>query len=473
MRSTYYAAIAASLFGANVLANEGSASSTSDSLRVVQYPIQRKAVVNPIEQDRKRLARRQGTVNVPLTNEETLYFMNATIGTPPQYFQLHLDTGSSDLWVNVRTSSFCRANSAACGQSGFYNANSSSTYQYINSQFTIKYKDGSGSSGDYVSDTVSFGSATLTNQQFGIGYKSSAAQSILGIGYPLLEVATQYYGGQPYANIPQNLADQGFISTNAYSLWLNDLDANLGSILFGGVDRSKYMGELQTLPIIKTQGLYVEFTIALTALGANGNTGTIASNIAVPVLLDSGTSLTYLPSNLANAIFQTVGGSSSTQGVQIVDCALGNSDATIDFTFSGVTIKVALNELVFINNYDRRGQPICVLGILSGDGTAILGDTFLRSAYVVYDLANNQISLAQTNFNTTSSNIQEITANGGVPGATVVPNAVATGNTSGGQGRINGNPTITITGAAQPTAAPAYNMALVGALAGGLVMAAM
>jgi hypothetical protein len=233
------------------------------------------------------------------------------------------------------------------------------------------------------------------------------------------------------------------------------------------------MGQLQTLPIIPVQGQYLEFTIALTAIGANGNTGALVSNIAVPVLLDSGTSLTYLPDNLINAIYNTVGGTTSSQGVRVVDCNLGISDSTIDFTFSGVTIKVALNELVFVNNYDRRGNPVCILGILSGDGTAILGDTFLRSAYVVYDLANNQISLAQTNFNSTSSNIQEITANGGIPGATVVPNAVATGSANGGTGRINGNPTITITGAAQPTAAPAYNMALVGALAGGLVMAAM
>jgi len=464
MRAFYCAAIAASLLGANVVASvsERDSSSSSDSPRVVQHTIQRKPVVNPIEQDRKRLARRQSTVNVPLTNEETLYFMNASIGTPPQNFQLHLDTGSSDLWVNVRTSSFCQLNAAACAQSGFYNANSSSTYKYINSRFTIKYKDGSGSSGDYVSDTVAFGSATLQNQQF-------------GIGYPALEVASSYYGGKPYPNIPQNLADEGIIATNAYSLWLNDLDANLGSILFGGVDRAKYMGELQTLPIIKTQGEYLEFTIALTALGANGKTGAIVNNIAVPVLLDSGTSLTYLPSNLASAIFSTVGGTSSSRGIQVVDCRLGNSDATIDFTFSGVTIKVPLNELVFVNNYDRRGQPVCVLGILSGDGTAILGDTFLRSAYVVYDLERNQISIAQTNFNATSTNIQEISANGGIPGATTVPNAVATGSASGGTGRIDGNPdvTITITGAAQPTAAPVYNMALVGALAGGLLMAAI
>ena len=32
------------------------------------------------------------------------------------------------------------------------------------------------------------------------------------------------------------------INTVAYSLWLNDLDASTGSILFGGIDTEKYTG---------------------------------------------------------------------------------------------------------------------------------------------------------------------------------------------------------------------------------------
>ena len=73
--------------------------------------------------------------------------------------------------------------------SGTYDANSSSTYQYINSDFNISYVDGSGSTGDYVSDTLSFGGITLKEQQFGIGYVSSSTEGILGIGYPVNEVA--------------------------------------------------------------------------------------------------------------------------------------------------------------------------------------------------------------------------------------------------------------------------------------------
>lgn len=442
--------------------------------RVVQHQIERRRVADPLRHDRNRLRRRDGTITATLDNEETLYFMNATIGTPPQSFRLHIDTGSSDLWVNTADSAFCEED-RGCGISGTYSANDSSTYNYINSDFNISYVDGSGSSGDYVSDTVRFGSVTLTDQQFGIGYDSSSEEGILGIGYPTNEVAVAYNGEEPYSNIPQHLVDQGEISINAYSLWLNDLDASTGSILFGGVNADKYIGSLETLPIIRTEGVYAEFVIALTAVGANGNSTAIASDLATPALLDSGSSLMYLPDDIATAIFSAVGAEYDEEsGVAILDCGQGTSDDTIDFTFSSPTIRVALNELVIVAGTDRRGNDICILGIApAGPSTPVLGDTFLRSAYVVYDLENNEISLAQTNFNSTTDNIMEITASGGVPDATGVASAVTSVAVESGGARIGGL-TTTLSGAvSKPTAPVGYNMAMLGAAGAGVLAFAL
>ncbi|KAA8570034.1 hypothetical protein EYC84_002371 [Monilinia fructicola] len=75
-------------------------------------------------------------------------------------------------------------------------------------------------------------------------------------------------------------------------------------------------------------------------------------------------------------------------------------------------IKIPLSELIFpLTNpiyalYDGDVLPdlpfsgeACAFGIFNGsDGYYVLGDTFLRSAYVVYDLDNNQVGLAQANF---------------------------------------------------------------------------
>lgn len=384
--------------------------------------------------------------------------MNVTMGTPPQALQLHIDTGSSDLWVNVPGSQMCSQTSHPCDATGTYNSNDSSSYLYVNSDFNITYVDGTGASGDYATDTVRFGGVTLESQEFGIGSVSSSQEGILGLGYPVNEAIISTPNAKPYANIPTRLVEEGIISSNAFSMWLNDLDAATGNILFGGVDTEKFSGNLETIPVIKEQGYYAEFVIVLTGLGANGSAGSIGNDLNLAALLDSGSSLTYLPDDLTQNIYDAVGASyDSTQGTAFVDCALAESKGSLEFTFSSPTITVDMSEMVLIAG-TNGGEDTCILGVApNGGGITVLGDTFIRSAYIVYDTSNNQISLAQTKFNTTMSNIVEITNSTGVPSATTVPNAAKTAAGGDAMGAASS--------AAAPihTAAMGLNLALLGA----------
>lgn len=256
------------------------------------------------------------------------------------------------------------------------------------------------------------------------------AEGVLGIGYPTNEAQAGRNGRSAYANLPKAMVRKGLIKSSAYSLWLNDLDANTGSILFGGVNTDKYHGTLETLPIEKVDGLYSEFIIALTAvtLSSSSKSKSYSSRwLPAAVLLDSGSSLTYLPDSIVADIFNDLGVTyDSSSGVGYVPCSLAETDIKISFTFTSPTISVAANEFVLDagNQYFQNGQRACVFGIVpAGRSTAVLGDTFLRSAYVVYDLANNEISLASTNFNSMGDNVLEIGTNA-VPGATAVANPV-------------------------------------------------
>jgi hypothetical protein len=96
------------------------------------------------------------------------------LGTPAQSLRLVLDTGSSDLWVNTPNSTLCKKKTAPCSDSGTYDSSSSSSYAFVNNDFNITYADGSGASGEYASETVTIGSATLKEFQFGLGYNSSS-----------------------------------------------------------------------------------------------------------------------------------------------------------------------------------------------------------------------------------------------------------------------------------------------------------
>lgn len=336
------------------------------------------------------------------------------------------------MWVNTPSSQLCESRDRPCRYAGTYSANQSSTYEYVGSWFNISYVDGSGASGDYVSDTVTVGGATLQRLQFGIGYVSTNTQGILGIGYPINEVQVGRAGMRPYNNLPAQMVAEGLIQSKAYSLWLNDLDANTGSILFGGVDAEKYVGTLQSLPIESEAGVFAEFMITLTRLELGGSS--IGGDLALAVLLDTGSSLTYLPDSMVSVIYNQVGAQfDADANAAYVPCSLAQDQRRLSFTFSSPTISIEMNEMVLdlvTSNGQRpvfsNGVPACLFGIApAGAGTNVLGDTFLRSAYVVYDMDNNRIAMAPTRFNTTATRVLEIGAgDGGIPGASAVTNPV-------------------------------------------------
>lgn len=345
------------------------------------------------------------------------YFANLSLGTPAQQVRLQIDTGSSDMWVHSAGLPECQGwDIVNCSRSGTFEANASSTYAYLNSNFSIWYLDFHNSRGDYALETVSIGGQQVSNVQFGIGYNTISPMGVLGIGYRSDEAIVD---NKFYPNLPELMVEQGLIQSNAYSLWLDDIESSTGTILFGGVDTHKFHGMLHTLPVIPSAGVYNRVSIMMSGIGlsTDGRRQFSSNNLSEIVLLDSGTTFTLLPVNLFDAILQALDTPYEMLGrTAIIDCSLAESATSIDFTFSSTKIVVSMNELVVqaVNSDGEEltkedGSPKCLFGIVPSETErVILGDTFLRSAYVVYDLANNQISLAQTDFNATTSHIVEI-----------------------------------------------------------------
>jgi Eukaryotic aspartyl protease len=157
-----------------------------------------------------------------------------------------------------------------------------------------------------------------------------------------------------------------------------------------------------------------------------------------------------------------LGASISNQlGAVIVPCDLAKNTGTINYSFGGPggpTIKVQMSQLVLpltttTGQAPRypNGQTACQLGIQpAGQLPTLFGDTFLRSAYAVYDLENNQIALAQTNFDAKNSNIVSFASKGAaIPGATQASNELSVTQTASGNPRVGG---ATATGTAAATA---------------------
>ena len=241
--------------------------------------------------------------------------------------------------------------------------------------------------------------------------------------------------GHKYSNLPEALVTNGAINSAAYSLWLNKYDGT-GNLLFGGVNKARYEGELQTVPVLPVYGEYYSLTIALTDISVTSTSGTksYAAGLPLAVTLDNGSAFILLPKEVVDPIYKEVGaGYSKKDSAAYIPCKMSVADYNVTFSFSGAMVSIPISELVF-DSYTEAGFPDgdCVFGLsYSEPGVNLMGDSFLRSAYVVYDLANNEISLANTNYDGGDDDILEIgTGTAAVPGATLMPDPVtsATGN---------------------------------------------
>jgi len=250
------------------------------------------------------------------------------------------------------------------------------------------------------------------------------------------------------------------------------IEATSGQVLFGGVDTKQYTGDLISVQIYPDEagGNITSFTVAWTSLSASSSSGTdqlTSSDFAEPAILDSGTTITLLPDTIATQLFAELGATNDERlGAVVVPCALADKNGTINYGFGGVggpTIKVQVSQLVLPLSSENgqtptysNGEAACQLGIqAAGSDPTLFGDTFLRSAYVVYDIANNRIALAQTDFNSTDTNIVPFPSSGAaIPSATSAPNEAAVTQTATGIPRVGGSATATGSGVAtyNPTA---------------------
>lgn len=217
-----------------------------------------------------------------------LDFSEIQLGTPPQTFKVVLDTGSSNLWV---PSSEC--GSIACYLHQKFDSSASSTYKKNGSEFAIKY--GSGSLSGFVSrDNLQIGDLKVKGQDFaeatsepGLAFAFGRFDGILGLGFDTISVnriVPPFY----------NMIHQGLLDEPVFAFYLGDAnkDGDSSVATFGGIDKDHYEGELIKIPLRRKA--YWEVDLDAIALGDE-----VAELENTGVILDTGTSLIALPSNLA------------------------------------------------------------------------------------------------------------------------------------------------------------------------------
>ncbi|RYP61689.1 hypothetical protein DL771_010040 [Monosporascus sp. 5C6A] len=340
-----------------------------------------------------RLSKRQEDTDVPLYDISGVsYLIELSIGTPGQSVKVAVDTGSSELWVDpVCQTSQSLSEVEECIANGIYDPSRSDTFEDLNSTNTIPYGIGVVQI-EYVSDNIVFPNSTinLTGVQFGVATASRQLnEGIMGLSFG---------GNTPeavlrYNNIVDELFLQNATQSRAFSVALGSSDSDNDSVvIFGGIDTSKYTGPLRTLPILGPQNgeAIYRYWVQLDSIGTTGRGSFHAyDNSSLPVVLDTGSTFCSLPRAVVNGMMEDLDGQIDRQGQVLVDCSHVDNKNTFDFNFGKITISIPYSQFVV-----QANSEVCVLGAVPDDQIALLGDSFLRSAYVVFDQKNMEVAMA-------------------------------------------------------------------------------
>lgn len=357
-----------------------------------------------------------------------------TFGT--ETFNAILDTGSSDTWLAVSgfqcTSVVTGApqSEADCGFGSTYNI--SKTFKQIpNENFNITYADLEVVTGIEGIEEVTLAGITVKNQQVGVvdvaAWNGDGVSSgLIGLAFP--SITSAFVGTDPSQDSRNNTITYNPIFTNMYtegdvapvfSLALTRGNASGGFLAIGGLPQVAHSNRFASSPLqvltmhntaaptgAKPQYQFYAITIqGFELLGAkytNSSYGAHPNPFGPPdvpeteqVIIDSGTTLNYLTSEIAyaaNSLFSPPALFDETINGFTVEC-----DA-IPPTF-GVDIS---GQTFFINAADMiadTGQGVCLSGIQDGGNTlTILGDVFLKNVLAVFDVGAAQMRFAAREF---------------------------------------------------------------------------
>jgi hypothetical protein len=362
-----------------------------DDNRMVQQPGLIRYPIHPLvgAPAVKNITRRQNDVILDSQQSGYFYTIDLELGTPGQRVTVNLDTGSTELWVNP----VCENSNDPEFCASFPRFTESSTFVDLGQEGSVTYGSGYANF-EYGYDYVSVGSARVSQQIFGVAYDSEfSSVGILGMGPDLSGWDSIY----PF--LVDSLAEQGFTNSRAFSLDLRSLDSDRGSLVLGGIDTKKYSGPLEKRPIIpaaESPDGYTRFWVYLDGISIvlpDGSDNEVFSEVnGQPVLLDSGYTISALPGPLFQAIvdlFPTTRPISGSDSYE-VDCDVGDLEGSVDFTFGNTVIHVPYADFI----WEQPEFGICVLGVFQDDEFPVLGDSFLRAAYAVYDWDNRNVHLA-------------------------------------------------------------------------------
>nr|POE72328.1 putative aspartic-type endopeptidase [Quercus suber] len=346
-------------------------------------------------------------------------------------FAVIFDTGSSDLWL-ARQGLRCvdyygqDLNISDCGFGDFYNG-SIATLPYQN--FNVTYGDTETVTGKIGFQQVCVGGISVDHQEVALADYAywngdGVSSGVMGFAYPTLTSAyegtdpskdRQNVTGLPYTNwifnaIAQQLIDPVF----SVAMSRGHDSGPSGLLALGGLPDVPYKDDWASAPlqILELTHLASEaknfsyYTIIpdgfVLRSNANSTSGISApppvnANMPTdfPVIIDSGTTLIYLPVALAEAVNNAFNPPATyIEGEGIFEAQCDAIPPYLAVVIDGKTFEIDRRDLLLTNLGVDGITGGCLTGVQPVDELYILGDSFLKNVVAVFDVGSSEMRFA-------------------------------------------------------------------------------
>ncbi|KAF5100631.1 hypothetical protein D0Z03_000779 [Geotrichum reessii] len=309
----------------------------------------------------------EGTALVDQDGHDISYYIEVTVGSDQtalskKTFNLVVDTGSFYTWLYS-----INCTSSLCASHNRLDPADSSSLDITNKDFSIAYTSGS-VNGIVVQDTLSY--AGFSSPQY-FGLVSTVDTSLANfpidgiMGLPANDKSPDSFPG-----VINTLYNQKLIKNRIFSINLgrtsNENDE--GSFTIGGVDTSKYTGDIAYADILSQETGFWELKVEGTYI--NGYNVDFGSRTAI---IDTGTTLLIMSPDDALKVHGYIAGSQTDGSNFVIPC---NTTLKLEFGFGGKKWTVSPQDYIG-SVYSEPDGLTCDLGdwlvVVSSSSSKILG----------------------------------------------------------------------------------------------------
>ena len=322
------------------------------------------------------------------------YFSTMKFGSKETPMYMLIDTGSANTWV---MGTECK--SSSCEVHNLFGPPDSTTLNVTKDPWSLTYGTGT-VEGVVASDTVAFANYSV---KIGFGLATTASDDfdsypmdgLLGLGRPSSNIL-----GTP--TLMEVLASKKELASNIVGIHLqrDSDDAKDGQITFGGVDKTKFTGDISYTKALANDS---NWEIPVSDCAVNGVSANLTGRTAT---IDTGTTYILMPPTDAEVLMSLIPGAVGDGEYYNIPCT---STALIQFTFSGVTYSVGPKDYL-----GKATGGLCASMVVAhqafGPDQWILGDVFLKNVYAVFDYDKARIGFGAKDGVASSSSSAAATA---------------------------------------------------------------